>query len=61
MLPTDSVYGGWASSGEIDILENTQMFQKALEEIVRQHPEQWFWMHRRWKGSPTVSYEKRKK
>jgi KDO2-lipid IV(A) lauroyltransferase len=46
---------------KIDILENTQMFQKALEEIVRQHPEQWFWMHRRWKGSPTVSYEKRKK
>ena len=44
-----------------DILENTQMFQKALEEIIRQHPEQWFWMHRRWKGSPTVSYEKRKK
>jgi KDO2-lipid IV(A) lauroyltransferase len=43
-----------------DILENTQRFQKALEEIIREHPEQWFWMHRRWKGSPTVSYEKRK-
>jgi len=43
-----------------DILENTQRFQKALEEIIRQYPEQWFWMHRRWKGSPTVSYEKRK-
>jgi KDO2-lipid IV(A) lauroyltransferase len=46
---------------KIDILENTQLFQKVLEEIIRQHPEQWFWMHRRWKGSPTVSYEKRKK
>ena len=45
----------------LDILENTRRFQKALEEIIRQHPEQWFWMHRRWKGSPTVSYEKRKK
>ena len=43
-----------------DILENTQRIQKALEEIIRQHPEQWFWMHRRWKGSPTVSYAKRK-
>jgi rfaE bifunctional protein nucleotidyltransferase chain/domain len=43
-----------------DIVENTQRIQKALEEIIRQHPEQWFWMHRRWKGSPTVSYEKRK-
>lgn len=46
---------------KFDILENTQRFQKALEEIIRQCPEQWFWMHRRWKGSPTVSYEKRKK
>ena len=44
-----------------DILENTRLFQKALEEIIRKHPEQWFWMHRRWKQSPTVSYEKRKK
>jgi KDO2-lipid IV(A) lauroyltransferase len=44
-----------------DILENTQRFQKALEEIIRKHPDQWFWMHRRWKKSPTVSYEKRKK
>jgi KDO2-lipid IV(A) lauroyltransferase len=44
-----------------DILKNTQRFQKVLEEIIREHPEQWFWMHRRWKKSPTVSYEKRRK
>lgn len=47
-----------------DILENTQRFQKVLEGIIREHPEQWFWMHRRWKGSPTVSYgrgEKRRR
>jgi KDO2-lipid IV(A) lauroyltransferase len=44
-----------------DIRENTQRFQKALEEIIREHPEQWFWVHRRWKGSPTVSYKRRKK
>jgi KDO2-lipid IV(A) lauroyltransferase len=44
-----------------DMVENTQRFQKVLEEIIRKNPEQWFWMHRRWKGSPTVSYEDRKK
>jgi KDO2-lipid IV(A) lauroyltransferase len=42
-----------------DIRENTRRFQEALEEIVRKHPEQWFWMHRRWKGSPGVSYYKK--
>ena len=23
-----------------------------LEEVVRRYPEQWFWMHRRWKTRP---------
>ncbi|MEW6443366.1 MAG: lysophospholipid acyltransferase family protein [bacterium] len=41
---------------DLDILENTQRLQKVLERVVREHPDQWFWMHRRWKGSPTVSY-----
>ena len=25
-----------------------------LDEFVRRHPEQWLWMHRRWKGTPTA-------
>jgi KDO2-lipid IV(A) lauroyltransferase len=37
-----------------DILENTQRFQHVLEDIIRRHPEQWFWMHRRWKKSPSL-------
>lgn len=27
----------------------TQAFNDKLEQIVRQHPEQWMWVHRRWK------------
>ncbi|WP_413561006.1 lysophospholipid acyltransferase family protein [Bdellovibrio sp. HCB209] len=27
----------------------TQAFSDKLEEIVRKHPEQWMWVHRRWK------------
>ncbi|MCD6487471.1 MAG: lysophospholipid acyltransferase family protein [Syntrophobacterales bacterium] len=32
-----------------DILENTQRFTNIVEDIVRKHPEQWFWLHQRWK------------
>ena len=27
----------------------TQAFNNKLEEIIRKHPEQWMWVHRRWK------------
>lgn len=29
--------------------EMTQLFNNVLEQIVRSHPEQWMWVHRRWK------------
>ena len=32
-----------------DIRANTQMYNDALERIIRRHPEQWIWNHRRWK------------
>ncbi|MBN2538666.1 MAG: lysophospholipid acyltransferase family protein [Deltaproteobacteria bacterium] len=32
-----------------DIFENTQRFTKIVEGNVRRHPEQWFWLHQRWK------------
>lgn len=35
-----------------DILENTKMFNRVLEDFVRQFPEQWLWIHRRWKTRP---------
>lgn len=34
---------------ERDIARNTQVFTSILEEMIRKHPEQWLWMHRRWK------------
>jgi len=37
---------------ERDILENTQRFAKVTEEIVRKYPEQWVWVHARWKTRP---------
>jgi Kdo2-lipid IVA lauroyltransferase/acyltransferase len=37
---------------EADIKTNTQKFTWAIEEYVRKYPEQWLWVHRRWKTRP---------
>ncbi len=37
---------------ERDVLVNTGRFTAVLEEYIRQYPEQWLWMHRRWKTRP---------
>jgi KDO2-lipid IV(A) lauroyltransferase len=37
---------------EHDLIVNTQKCSDAYEGIIRQYPEQWVWMHRRWKKQP---------
>lgn len=31
---------------ERDVAENTAMFIRLIEEMIREHPEQWLWMHK---------------
>ena len=33
-------------------IEATRRTVALLEDVVRRYPEQWFWMHRRWKTRP---------
>lgn len=43
----------WSDNGEPiekQIAELTQIHQQALENLIRQTPEQWLWMHNRWKN-----------
>jgi KDO2-lipid IV(A) lauroyltransferase len=37
---------------EADAVANTALFTKALEKCVRAYPDQWIWVHRRWKTRP---------
>jgi KDO2-lipid IV(A) lauroyltransferase len=37
---------------ERDVFVNTQKCAKVLEEIIRKYPEQWVWVHARWKTRP---------
>ena len=38
-----------SESHDNDVLINTQNFTKIIEEHIRQYPEQYLWMHQRWK------------
>ena len=37
---------------EADAVTNTARFTAAIEGYIRRYPEQWLWMHRRWKTRP---------
>jgi Kdo2-lipid IVA lauroyltransferase/acyltransferase len=39
-------------NNEEDIRANTQLFTKVIEDFVRRYPDQWLWVHRRWKTRP---------
>jgi len=43
-----------ASSGDddADAISNTALFNRVIQEYVTRYPEQWLWVHRRWKTRP---------
>jgi len=44
-----------------DLVTITQRCQDILEQHIRAHPEQWLWLHRRWKTRPRLEQEWQKR
>ena len=40
---------------EHDVQANTELFTGVIERYVREYPEQWLWLHQRWKTRPWQS------
>jgi KDO2-lipid IV(A) lauroyltransferase len=37
---------------EDDVKRGIQVFARTLESYIRKYPDQWFWLHKRWKSTP---------
>jgi len=44
--------GDNADANEADIVANTAKFTRVIEDFIRRYPDQWLWVHRRWKTRP---------
>jgi len=50
LIIDDAVH--WSDDGspqDEQIQKLTQQYQRVIEETIRQYPDQWFWMHNRWR------------
>jgi Kdo2-lipid IVA lauroyltransferase/acyltransferase len=52
----DPACGGDATSG---VSELTQWYNDQLERVIRDTPQQYWWLHRRWKGTPPAAVARR--
>ena len=46
---TDEVEPVRDASGKVDVQATTQKITSIIEGWIREHPEQWLWLHRRWR------------
>ena len=52
----DPIYTQKTENKEQDIRDSVQKQAKITEEIIRQNPKEWFWLHKRWKNKFEEKY-----
>jgi KDO2-lipid IV(A) lauroyltransferase len=48
----DPSLGDRTQADQADIVANTALFTRVIEDYIRRYPDQWLWGHRRWKTRP---------
>jgi len=46
---------------EEDVRANTERLMRMLEELICRYPDQWLWVHNRWKARPDPKWIERRK
>jgi KDO2-lipid IV(A) lauroyltransferase len=54
--PLDFESGGAAEAGtDADLVHNTQRYTAVIERRIRERPDHWIWIHKRWKTRPPAA------
>ncbi|MDH3876129.1 MAG: hypothetical protein OET07_18460 [Desulfobacteraceae bacterium] len=38
---------------------NTEEYNRVIENFIRRYPDQWFWVHQRWKTKPYQAWPRK--
>ena len=52
LVVSDVIFPRKGADKDQETFRITQRFTKDLEELIREAPSQWMWLHRRWHRSP---------
>jgi KDO2-lipid IV(A) lauroyltransferase len=56
---TDEIHPARDAQGKINVTGTTQIITNVIESWIREHPEQWLWLHRRWRQEDAPSSKSR--
>ena len=51
---SEPIYLECTEDFDVDVRKYTSLLMKQLEEYIKQYPEQWLWLHNRWKTQPKL-------